>query len=606
VNNIKQRISYSNKDATKNDEIARFHFFALLYSYLKIHNFFRNLSNEMWFWLQIYPKSIHSNGEDIFEKIYDLVSDLCKDMSLSDLIQKEINKYKEICGGKKPIVALDEIHILGSGEIVYSAPTSIGEFRALFSRIIYEFCKMEIFTVAAGTSLRLKDALSVAVSAVGKLNVDVNEYLIVNFGGLFTFRDLKDYFFQFFGKPDPKSSVGWTEKTISRIYRFLQGRFRFCSSFIELILMNEDSFNILTVLDNWMKVIAESDNTISLQNEINKAASNSSIMDTFRKLLLTYFNFGCVFLREGPSLEIVDYSLCFLEEDQDFKLVPHICEPLVAKAGYFYFQKIKKPLDLEYFNAISSTPSAPACGFIFEGLILNRTLEYFRKYNYIGELPLLKGVNLKKAAWANQTSFILKHSKERMSPWFKQSDSASFNQDLVQWREELDVDVVISPFNNKAHDAIFGAQDSFGFLHLVVAQWKFRMNETTKKISDIAQQIIPYSLTNTFQRKFFTKRFTSGFIGVIFLFDTSLVSMDDLNSIRDVELEQGNILLFLTPNTAPELFSKKEWKLLHTVKVIHNPKKRKWTRTTSRSRKKRRIIGEESDDPDYNPDEESE
>lgn len=110
--------------------------------------------------------------------------------------------------------------------------------------------------------------------------------------------------------------------------------------------MNEDSFNILTVLDNWMKVIAESDNTISLQNEINKAASNSSIMDTFRKLLLTYFNFGCVFLREGPSLEIVDYSLCFLEEDQDFKLVPHICEPLVAKAGYFYFQKIKKPLDL--------------------------------------------------------------------------------------------------------------------------------------------------------------------------------------------------------------------------------------------------------------------
>lgn len=225
VNNIKQRISYSNKDATKNDEIARFHFFALLYSYLKIHNFFRNLSNEMWFWLQIYPKSIHSNGEDIFEKIYDLVSDLCKDMSLSDLIKKEINKYKEICGGKKPIVALDEIHILGSGEMVFSAPTSIGEFRALFSRIIYEFCKMEIFTVAAGTSLRLKDALSVAVSAVGKLNVDVNEYLIVNFGGLFTFRDLKDYFFQFFGKPDPKSSVGWTEKTISRIYRFLQGFF---------------------------------------------------------------------------------------------------------------------------------------------------------------------------------------------------------------------------------------------------------------------------------------------------------------------------------------------------------------------------------------------
>ena len=73
------------------------------------------------------------------------------------------------------------------------------------------------------------------------------------------------------------------------------GRFRFCSSFIELILMNEDSFNILTVLDNWMKVITESDNTISLQNEINKVARNSSIMDTFRKLFTHLFQLWMCF-----------------------------------------------------------------------------------------------------------------------------------------------------------------------------------------------------------------------------------------------------------------------------------------------------------------------
>ena len=121
-----------------------------------------------------------------------------------------------------------------------------------------------------------------------------------------------------------------------------------------------------------------------------------------------------------------------------------------------------------------------------------------------------------------------------------------------------------------------------------MAQWKFRKTESAATIHNIAEEIVPYDSTMTYLtdvQNFFKSQFLHGFIGIIFLFDTRVKPLH-FQSIQEHFMKQGHVLIILTPNTAPDLFTEAEWEYLKKVKDFSNNRKRKQNETENQDSKK--------------------
>ncbi|CAJ0746131.1 6419_t:CDS:2, partial [Entrophospora sp. SA101] len=457
-----------------------------------------------WLYLQLFPY-IDGIG-DIFVQTMEILQ-AANSLDLSNYLEQCEQTLIEMTNQRKLPIFYDEAQIDGNemvdmflssfqplpndeNKIDKKADQSqiYSELRPLLSISVETFLRSKVCLYLCGSGLSITNAMKILQSKISKFSLEPERY--VNFGGFDDYESFQTFIRRFIG-------VGEIDDhSLEDAFIWLRGRFRFTTSYLELIfgglehtlalqtikhvvanIENEGPTLPATLFTSDYSLIKPLKDLMTKNHPRPDYVDGVSVLQLVEKAVLTKYLTGLPALfSNDKEMYLMEIGFARLKKHTVYTLKAIVDEPLAVVAGLKFFNEsndvgkfVIKQMTLQHYN-----PST--CGFLWEQYIPQKLKDsIFNEKTRLCEHPLFKDIK-ELPSFYSLTARIFGFTNDASSSVLCQKSNSQvklYDFLLSVAKRECNVPFFI-PDDYAGPDIVFFVEFSDGSMIMVLIQVKLR------------------------------------------------------------------------------------------------------------------------------------